>query len=71
MDDFRVEKSISLPPKRAKYPFWEMSVGDSFWSPNNVARSAAYGYGKAHGMAFVCRSEVKDGVTGVRIWRAG
>lgn len=67
---FKIEKQISLPNNRQKYPFRELKVGESFFisHDNNAlsARSNAYLYcHKNKGVRFTCRNV--EG--GVRIWR--
>jgi hypothetical protein len=77
MENFKIEKDVPVPGTyhhRAKYPFPEMEVGDSFLVPyggkpkrvvmNNVRSAGSY-YGKRHGIRFVFRTE--EG--GVRTWR--
>lgn len=68
MSDFKVEKGLRIPAARARYPFAEMAVGDSFLVPQtraHWARSAAQHWGAEHGVKFTTRSV--NG--GVRIWR--
>lgn len=69
---FAIEKGIPIPEqnysgKRGKphYPFAEMEVGDSFWSPRATVRTAAFAFGARQDRSYVTR-EV-DG--GYRVWR--
>ena len=70
----KIEKHIPLPlqpqprGRRAKYPFGQMDVGDSFFSDEDRNRLAAASShaGSRHGKKFIIRSV--DG--GFRIWRA-
>lgn len=70
MSEYKIEKGIPTPkrrPYRAKYPFPHMSVGDSFFAPDNVecVRRAAYAWGVRYKWKFHCSLE--NG--GVRVWR--
>ena len=79
--EFKIEKGVEMPPRPQpgpyghKYPFYEMEVGDSFFSAvpngrtvakhrNTLMASGRYAR-KAVGSSF--ESRVVDG--GVRIWR--
>ena len=66
---YEIEKGVELTPRRSKYPFSDMEVGDSFLvdeSGNHAAaRNAATGYGQRHDMKFSSRTTV----AGLRIWR--
>ncbi len=67
----QIDKDIPPPSETrgrpAKYPFATMEVGDSFLSPEPVARmSPAASYaGKRGGMRFTVRAEG----AGARVWR--
>ena len=70
---YKVEKNVHIPIGKPattkKYPFGDMSIGESFLVPegdnsNNVVRSA-HAYGKRNGMKFTSRKA--EG--GTRIWR--
>lgn len=71
---YKIEKDVPLPPARGnknKYPFGEMSVGDSFALEGNEeefyrGRIAASNYGARHHKKFSCRL-MEEG--GLRIWR--
>ncbi len=69
-----IERNIPIPPavqsgRRRKYPYAEMSIGDSVFIPHNKipgpAYSSAMSYGLRNGKRFTGRQ--MDG--GVRIWR--
>jgi hypothetical protein len=67
----QIESHVPPPEShaRVKYPFHEMTVGDSFlieepWMVKN-ARSAAWMHSKRHGWKFSCR-KVEGGW---RVWR--
>ena len=72
---FSVDKNVPLIDAKSggrKYPFSEMSVGDSFLvSPEESGiaemsiRAAARMYGMRNKMKFTCR--IVDG--GIRVWR--
>lgn len=57
-----------------KYPFADMSQGDSFFAPGVTASgliSSGRGYLLRHprpGYRFVCRTVTENGVKGARIW---
>lgn len=67
--EFEIERGIPVSPreKRARYPFAEMEVGDSFFSSKNIdrIRSAAHAYGKYQNMKF--QTAIVD--NGIRVWR--
>lgn len=76
----KIEKNVRMPTNiNRKYPFGDMSVGDSFEVPVSgtnqqkkrdavSARTAAILYGKRHGLKFTVR-KMPDGT--VRCWRIG
>lgn len=68
--DFAIEKNIPVPDwrVRARYPFKDMQVGDSFLIPQGDRKKvypAASAAGARHGKKFAVR-KVDDGV---RVWR--
>lgn len=64
---FKVEPGVEMPPpRRGKYPFTTMQVGDSFSFDRSVLKAiqaAAHGYGKRNGVEFTCRQ------VGTDVWR--
>ena len=71
MDEYKIEKGVPVPiqvPPNKKFPFDEMSPGDSFGlsaDEHKGTRAAAYAYGKVKGQKFTVR---KNGA-GYRCWR--
>ena len=71
-----IEKDIPLPDltkRSAKYPFGELAIGESFFvegAKRGSLATSAWAFGKKRGIKFVTRKVEKDGVSGVRIWRA-
>ena len=74
MTEYKIDKSIPIPtPARSKYPFHELSVGESFFvaasgyttSVYRGVQSLTHYYSRGSGKKFVMRSV--DG--GVRVWR--
>lgn len=71
--NFQIEKGIDLPAKRisrgSKYPFADMSVGDSFYVPGikpSTMSNTASRFAKEHeGFKFSVRAEGE----GARVWR--
>ncbi|MFD1945044.1 hypothetical protein [Paradevosia shaoguanensis] len=65
--EFRIEKNVPLPERarRARYPFHQMEIGDSFFATDKRANYSAYAFGVRNGVKFVCRAENN----GYRIWR--
>ena len=67
-----IDKGVPIPKKRAvytRYPWHDMSPGDSLWVPEDklrAARSAANNFVKRHrpGWCVVSRTDK----TGARIW---
>lgn len=77
MSEFKIEKSVPVPAslagRRAKYPWRDMDVGDSFFVPLNgeqrltdlrsqVSRAAYSAFGKGG-------SATRQEGNGVRVWR--
>jgi len=65
-----ITKGLPAPRgRRAKYPFRDMEIGDSFFSPKSSV-IGIHGCARRHRpMRFTCRSVVEDGVAGIRVWR--
>ena len=65
-----ITKGLPTPRgRKSKYPFRDMEVGDSFFSPGNSV-IGIHGCARRHRpMKFTCRSVVEDGVAGIRVWR--
>lgn len=72
---YKIEEGIPMPEhpetgRRAKYPFADMKVGDSFAAGHGeleLIRSASAYYKRVYKMKFVIRPE---GDNGIRIWRS-
>lgn len=74
-EEYPIEKGIPILPKKsqkAKYGFEEMEVGDSKFvggkTPSKISGSVQLVEEKK-GWLFKTRSDSKDGVHGVRVWR--
>jgi hypothetical protein len=69
----KIDKGIPIPPrgKGPKYPFAQMSIGDSFFvaESKNTLSSSSCQHAKRLGGKFSMRATVEDGVTGYRVWR--
>jgi hypothetical protein len=72
---YKIEQDIPLPPerrgRRARYPFANMSPGESFLVTGaadqlGAIRRAAHGYGQRSGKRFMVRLVPE----GVRVWCA-
>lgn len=65
-----ITKGLPTPHRgRAKYPFRDMEVGDSFFAPH-ASVIGLHGCARRHRpKRFTCRSLVENGVAGVRVWR--
>ena len=63
--EFEIEKGIPVPPGRARYPFAEMEVGDSFVADETAAASARV-WGRRKDVKF---RQVKIGQNQFRVWR--
>ena len=65
-----ITKGLPAPRgRRAKYPFRDMEIGDSFFAPGSSV-IGIHGCARRHRpMRFTCRSVVEDGVSGIRVWR--
>jgi hypothetical protein len=69
---YEIEKDIpvTIKSEKAKYPFSEMEVGDSFLVPKGqenakLHREAAYSHGRKNNVKF----KTKSVAGGTRIWR--
>lgn len=71
---YKIEKNIPIQQKvAAKYPFDEMSFGDSFFVPctkdvQQIAqriRASAYRFGRIN----ECRFTIREVKGGVRVWK--
>jgi hypothetical protein len=71
----KIDKGIPIPRHRKgpkpKYPFAQMSIGDSFFAAAsaNTLSSSSYQHTTRIGGKFSMRATVEDGVTGYRVWR--
>ena len=71
----KIDKGIPIPANNKgpepKYPFAQMSIGDSFFAAESrhALSAASYQRAKRHGAKFTMRATVEDGVTGYRVWR--
>jgi hypothetical protein len=72
---FEIEKGVPVPEKatggrRPKYPFENMSVGDSFFVPGKSKMASTVASAeKRLGFKFKWAVVTHKGVDGVRIWR--
>lgn len=77
MNNIAIDTDIAIPATKrgkVKYPFSNMNVGESFFSEEENARSAALQFArnakeKGRAMKFVTRTVEEGGVKGFRIWR--
>jgi hypothetical protein len=69
----KIDKKVPVPKGRSrKYPFLDMSVGDSFSVPevdHNRVRTACQYYKKHHSMEFRTQIYSHQGKRRVRVWR--
>jgi len=68
MDDLVIDREVPIPQARPRYPYKQMTVGDSFFVKGaklQVVCNANYRAGKKLGFKFIARCE--EG--GVRVWR--
>lgn len=85
-DELMIDDDVPRPPRGkrgpGKYPWPKLAPGQSFLVPcgrtpqdlsitHSNVRSAAFRYGKRHGMTFqtATRRESVDGERGIRVWR--
>lgn len=72
---YKIEHGIPLDSStrfRRKYPFREMSVGDSFEVPlpeGNGCRTVAYTFAERQTPSWKFETRLNDDRTAVRIWR--
>lgn len=72
--EFQVSKRLPIPEitHKSKYPWAEMSVGDSFFVPGKHTTQmggVAHQAGISLGVKFTIRRVTEMQVSGVRIWR--
>lgn len=70
-DDFKIEKGVPIPGSRAKYPFVEMEIGDSFFvevgeDQRRITSQRISGSSQNYGEKKFSVRTVKGGL---RIWR--
>ena len=67
----QIDKNVAMPPKagRKKYPFAEMEIGDSFFSPDLSIRNCGPYFTPHKPKKFAARTSTESGVKGVRVWR--
>ena len=71
----KIDKNIPMPAVRSKnikYPFHEMTKGDSFFVsdvPNERTLRNRISLISSDGFRFVCRKVIENDVSGYRIWR--
>jgi hypothetical protein len=69
MIQFKIDKNVPIT-RRAKWPFQEMEVGDSFAVPSTVPKNTVYSYvsvmTKRLNKRFIARLQADDSV---RVWR--
>ncbi|MEK0324869.1 MAG: hypothetical protein QQN63_04115 [Nitrosopumilus sp.] len=70
MKPIKIESGVEVPEyrrgRRAKYPFKELEVGQSFVYPHEKVRLAAASHAKRYGVKFTVR-KTEDGK--YRCWR--
>ncbi|PZF76195.1 hypothetical protein DK847_13395 [Aestuariivirga litoralis] len=69
-EEIAITKGLPTPHRgRAKYPFRDMELGDSFFAPG-ASVIGLHGCARRHRpKRFTCRTLVENGVAGVRVWR--
>jgi uncharacterized protein (DUF2249 family) len=60
----KIDKNITIPDKRNKYPWDTMEIGDSFYTNSNV-RMLTHTRSKVYGHKYSVRKEEN----GFRVWR--
>ena len=76
MDRLRIDKGIPIP-KKTRYPFTEMKIGDSFFAPlaegKRIERLQSSITGAARSLRdrlrITTRRVEEKGIAGVRVWR--
>lgn len=76
---YKIDKNVPVPAelrgRKAKYPFKEMEVGDSFFIPKTeTARTTLYNASATPrlvklGFKFTMQTKTENGVEGFRVWR--
>ncbi len=74
MSGYAIETDIPAP-RRSRYPWRELAVGESFFVPcASLARAKVmirqtHTVGARLNLSFVCEQRTEEGVFGVRIWK--
>lgn len=72
---YKIDKGVKMPKdNKAKYPWKELDIGDSFFVPLtdcgfNSLRNQASSRGAPLGWVFKARAVTENGVEGTRVWR--
>jgi hypothetical protein len=69
MSKYVIEKGISPPEDKNKYPFHEMQVGDSFVAPREREESVRTAASKLSITLAPKRWTVRRNEDGIRVWR--
>ena len=80
MTEYKIEDGVPMPQcvgglgRKAKYPYRQLEVGQSFFWPNIRVQSASTSACNTarrigNGVKFACRNVTENGVKGVRVWR--
>lgn len=66
----QITKGVPTPSgRKAKYPFRDMEVGDSFFAPGSSVIGMHGCARRYRPMRFTCRTVIEHGVPGIRVWR--
>lgn len=74
MIEVKTDKGIPIPAKNTrnglcKYPFGQMEIGDSFFSPQLKANYMNGYVQRLKPRKFTVRTMVEGGIKGIRVWR--
>lgn len=68
-----IQNNIPIPAPKAgrvaTLPFEQMNIGDSFFTSDPTATTKAAYFKKKLGISFISRTQIENGVRGVRLWR--
>lgn len=71
---YKIEEDVPSPPQHDKYPWPDMTPGDSVFIPaDDEKKKKSVGvcagiFGRRRGWMVITRSRVEDGISGVRVW---
>ena len=71
--EIKIDKDVPIPSRNSRpnqrYPFAMLEIGESFWAPRKLTTAWLHNLKDIDGKKFTCRREVREDITGTRVWR--